>query len=43
LQTAQVANQQGKYLGRAFNLMARNQKVPNFEYRHFGHFAYIGK
>jgi NADH dehydrogenase FAD-containing subunit len=41
-QTAQVANQQGRYLGKAFNLMAHNQKVPNFEYHHFGHFAYIG-
>jgi NADH:ubiquinone reductase (non-electrogenic) len=40
--TAQVANQQGRYLGKAFNLMAHNQKVPNFEYHHFGHFAYIG-
>jgi len=48
-QTAQVASQQGRYLGRIFNEMARRGekefeplKHHKFIYNHLGSFAYIG-
>lgn len=47
--TAQVAYQQGKYLGRQFRLGAQHQitdtsgETPGFEYNHQGTMAYIGK
>ncbi len=40
--TAQVAQQQGKYLAHAFNRRARGKPVPLFHYRHYGMLAYIG-
>jgi NADH dehydrogenase FAD-containing subunit len=42
--TAQVASQQGKYLGKNFNALARGEGFKPFRYRHFGsyvrHFSY---
>jgi hypothetical protein len=40
--TAQVASQQGAYLGKRLNAMARGETSGPFRYRHFGSFAYIG-
>jgi NADH:ubiquinone reductase (non-electrogenic) len=40
--TAQVASQQGKYLGRAFRDKDANESVP-FCYHHQGTMAYVGK
>eukprot|EP00276_Gloeochaete_wittrockiana_P007877 CAMPEP_0184663318 /NCGR_PEP_ID=MMETSP0308-20130426/47671_1 /TAXON_ID=38269 /ORGANISM="Gloeochaete witrockiana, Strain SAG 46.84" /LENGTH=537 /DNA_ID=CAMNT_0027105983 /DNA_START=378 /DNA_END=1988 /DNA_ORIENTATION=+ len=46
--TAQVANQQGQYLGEVFNIDAYAKvasvkaEVPSFRYKHFGSFAYVG-
>jgi len=41
--TAQVASQQGYYLGKFFNSKAKGVlNFPNFEYQHFGQFAYVG-
>lgn len=40
--TAQVAQQEGKYLARAFNRRARQQPVEPFRYKHYGMLAYIG-
>ena len=40
--TAQVASQQGKYLGKNFNAIAREETIKPFRYRHFGSYAYIG-
>jgi NADH:ubiquinone reductase (non-electrogenic) len=40
--TAQVAQQQGKYLARALTRLARNQKVEPFRYRDLGMLAYVG-
>eukprot|EP01118_Nematostelium_gracile_P012334 TRINITY_DN4496_c0_g1_i1.p1 TRINITY_DN4496_c0_g1~~TRINITY_DN4496_c0_g1_i1.p1 ORF type:complete len:586 (-),score=128.53 TRINITY_DN4496_c0_g1_i1:48-1805(-) len=41
-QTAQVASQQGYYLGTSFNSEARNLPVFPFRYRHMGSLAYVG-
>jgi len=41
--TAQVAQQQGKYLGKTLNRMARNKPLKPFIFRNFGMLAYIGK
>eukprot|EP01121_Diplochlamys_sp_Union-15-3_P014824 TRINITY_DN4782_c0_g7_i1.p1 TRINITY_DN4782_c0_g7~~TRINITY_DN4782_c0_g7_i1.p1 ORF type:complete len:606 (-),score=98.54 TRINITY_DN4782_c0_g7_i1:2-1819(-) len=41
--TAQVASQQGKYLGESLNALARNEVVKPFKYKHFGSFAYTGR
>ncbi len=40
--TAQVASQQGKYLGKVFNGLAKNQHTDPFTYSHYGSFAYVG-
>ena len=40
--TAQVAQQQGKYLGKAFNKLASNKNVKPFKFHDFGMLAYIG-
>src|SRR4030095_15737511 len=40
--TAQTAQQQGKYLGKAFNKLAKNKKIKHFKLRDFGMLAYIG-
>jgi NADH:ubiquinone reductase (non-electrogenic) len=40
--TAQVAQQQGKYLGRALGLRARGRVPEPFSYKHLGMLAYIG-
>ncbi|KAF9435924.1 hypothetical protein BGZ76_005220 [Entomortierella beljakovae] len=46
--TAQVANQQGKYVGKRINTIFESQspeeieKLPAFQYRHLGSLAYIG-
>lgn len=40
--TAQVAMQQGKYLGRAFRDEARGRDVEPFHYHHMGMLAYVG-
>lgn len=40
--TAQVAQQQGKYLAHALNVRARGGNPPPFTYRHLGMLAYIG-
>jgi NADH dehydrogenase FAD-containing subunit len=51
---AQVANQQGRYLAKVFNMHRVGQQpdpasrnglpavVPAFQYRHLGSFAYVG-
>ncbi len=41
--TAQVAMQQGKYLGKSFNRRARSKQAEPFRYRHLGMLAYIGR
>jgi len=40
--TSQVAQQQGKYLGKALTRRARRLSVEPFRYNHFGMLAYIG-
>jgi NADH:ubiquinone reductase (non-electrogenic) len=40
--TAQVAQQQGKYLARALSRMARGKKPEPFRYKHLGMLAYVG-
>lgn len=40
--TAQVAQQEGKYLAKAFNRRARGKYVEPFRYKHYGMLAYIG-
>lgn len=40
--TAQVAQQEGKYLGKALTRIAGNKKVKKFVFRDFGMLAYIG-
>jgi NADH:ubiquinone reductase (non-electrogenic) len=40
--TAQVAQQQGKYLGRALTLLAQGRPVQPFRYRNLGMLAYVG-
>jgi NADH:ubiquinone reductase (non-electrogenic) len=40
--TAQVAQQEGKYLARAIPRLAQNQPVAPFHYRNLGMLAYIG-
>lgn len=40
--TSQVAQQQGKYLGKALTRRARRQDVQPFKYKHFGMLAYVG-
>ncbi len=40
--TAQAAQQQGKYLARSFNNMARGKPIPSFNYHNLGMLAYIG-
>jgi len=37
-----VANQQGKYLGKALNDIAQMKQTNPFVYQHFGSFAYVG-
>ena len=43
--TLQVAEQQGKYLARTFNALAKdpNAKIEPFSYKHMGSMASIGK
>ncbi len=41
--TAQVAQQQGKYLARYLNQLARGKTAKPFRYRHMGMLAYIGE
>ena len=40
--TAQVAQQEGNYLGKAFNRLAGKKSVKPFRYRNLGMLAYIG-
>jgi len=40
--TAQVASQEGQYLGRQLNNVALGQPIQPFRYKHLGSFAYIG-
>ncbi len=40
--TAQVAQQQGRYLGKALNKIARNKTTKPFKFRDFGMLAYVG-
>jgi NADH:ubiquinone reductase (non-electrogenic) len=40
--TAQVAQQQGKYLGKTLNRFAKGKPVKPFKFRDFGMLAYIG-
>ena len=40
--TAQTAQQQGKYLARSFNILAKGKPASPFRYRHYGMLAYIG-
>ena len=40
--TAQVAQQEGKYLGKSLNRIARNKGVKPFRFRNLGMLAYIG-
>ncbi len=41
--TAQVAQQQGKYLSKSLNELARNKSIKPFVFRNFGMLAYIGE
>lgn len=41
--TAQVAQQGGKYLGRALNQKAKGRLIKPFVYRHMGMLAYVGE
>ena len=40
--TAQVAQQEGKYLAKSLNKLAQDKKVKPFSFRNFGMLAYIG-
>ena len=40
--TAQVAQQQGRYLGKALNKIAKNKAPKPFKFRDFGMLAYVG-
>ncbi len=40
--TAQVAMQEGAYLGRTLNRLAKGQPVKPFKYKHYGMLAYVG-
>ena len=40
--TSQVAQQEGYYLARSLNALAKNKSVLPFKYRHYGMLAYIG-
>lgn len=40
--TAQVAQQEGEYLGKQLNRLARNKPAHEFRYRHMGMLAYVG-
>jgi NADH:ubiquinone reductase (non-electrogenic) len=40
--TAQVAQQEGAYLGKSLNRRARGKSVSPFRYRHYGMLAYVG-
>jgi NADH:ubiquinone reductase (non-electrogenic) len=40
--TAQVAMQEGAYLGKAFNCLAQKRAIRPFKYNHHGMLAYIG-
>jgi NADH:ubiquinone reductase (non-electrogenic) len=40
--TAQVAQQEGKYLAKSFNKLAQGKQVKPFSFRNFGMLAYIG-
>ncbi len=40
--TAQVAQQEGEYLGKQLNRLARKKKPHEFKYRHMGMLAYVG-
>ena len=40
--TAQVAQQQGRYLARELNAIAAGRSVQQFEYRSLGMLAYVG-
>lgn len=40
--TSQVAQQEGKYLGRMFNRQVSGKPIKPFEYHHLGMLAYIG-
>src|SRR5207247_1942725 len=40
--TAQVAQQEGRYIARSLNRMAKNMEVVPFSYKHWGMLAYIG-
>jgi len=41
--TAQVADQEGSYLGKALSKMISHKPFDKFKYRHLGSFAYIGE
>lgn len=41
--TAQVAMQQGKYLGKSFNRASRSRSIRPFRYHYLGMLAYIGR
>lgn len=40
--TSQVAQQEGRYLARSLNALAKQKQVKPFVYRHYGMLAYIG-
>lgn len=40
--TSQVAQQEGNYLARSLNALAKNKPVKPFRYKHYGMLAYIG-
>ncbi len=40
--TSQVAQQEGRYLARSLNRIARGRRIIPFSYRHYGMLAYIG-
>ncbi len=40
--TGQVAQQEGKYLGKLLNKLAKNKKIKPFDFHNFGMLAYIG-
>jgi len=40
--TAQVAQQQGNYIGKTLNKIAKNKQIKPFKFRDFGMLAYIG-
>lgn len=41
--TAQVAQQEGKYLGKSLNRLARGKQVKPFKFRNLGMLAYVGE